>query len=207
MGVTQSTTLNDDTEGIATGSVYGDRGDGTSEWHQFAKIRDVDAKGILKLEDAAHASGDAGVFVLGVRNDARASFGADLDYSPIAVTPAGAGYAALIPEATSAWALSNAQAFAVTNLVIKGTAGKLFKLFAQNDNAAARYIQLHNAAALPADTAVPIFSIKLAIGEGREIDFTQFGRYFSTGIVVCNSTTSATKTIGAADSNFTALYL
>jgi hypothetical protein len=39
-----------------------------------------------KAEDAGHASGDTGVFALGVRNDADADFtSTDLDYSPVAV--------------------------------------------------------------------------------------------------------------------------
>lgn len=44
---------------------------------------------ILKLEDAPHASGDAGVMALGVQNSAFATFGADLDYSPLATGRAG----------------------------------------------------------------------------------------------------------------------
>lgn len=45
---------------------------------------------IWKAEDAAHTTGDLGVQVLGVRNDAGASFsGTDLDYTPVATTAAG----------------------------------------------------------------------------------------------------------------------
>lgn len=238
MGVLQSTSLNTDTNGVATASEYGDRGDGTSAW--FTRIQSAvmgakadaavtnpataatqvailkglltllanSAAGILKSEDAGHTSGDAGVMSLSVRNDAKAAIaGTDLDYMPQTVTANGAVYAAMVAEASSAWALSSAQAMAAASLVIKASAGRLYKLFAQNDNAAARYIQLHNTTSVPADTAVPVWSIKLAIAEGREFDFGPFGRYFSTGICVNNSSTSGTKTIGAADSNFTALYL
>lgn len=43
-----------------------------------------------KAEDAAHSSGDTGVFALGIRNDADATFvGTNLDYSGIAVDIAG----------------------------------------------------------------------------------------------------------------------
>jgi hypothetical protein len=43
-----------------------------------------------KAEDAAHVSGDTGVFILGVRNDANAALtSTDGDYSPIAVDSAG----------------------------------------------------------------------------------------------------------------------
>jgi hypothetical protein len=43
-----------------------------------------------KAEDAAHTSGDVGVFILGVRNDNNTTYGADNDYSPIAVSASGA---------------------------------------------------------------------------------------------------------------------
>lgn len=44
------------------------------------------AANLGKAEDAAHASADVGVFVLGVRNDVQTTFtSADADYSPIAV--------------------------------------------------------------------------------------------------------------------------
>lgn len=61
-------------------------------------IGDVDVTSVVpgtgatnlgKAEDAAHASGDVGVMVLGVRNDADASFGADLDYTPITTDSGG----------------------------------------------------------------------------------------------------------------------
>lgn len=48
------------------------------------------ATNLGKAEDAAHASGDVGVMLLGVRNDANAAFvGTDLDYTPLAVDSAG----------------------------------------------------------------------------------------------------------------------
>lgn len=60
----------------------------------------IDAQGRLRvvadvgdfsyLEDSAHASGDNGAFILGVRNDANATLtSADGDYSPFAVDSAG----------------------------------------------------------------------------------------------------------------------
>lgn len=47
------------------------------------------ATALGKAEDAAHASGDTGVMMLGVRNDADASFGADLDYTPLTTDSGG----------------------------------------------------------------------------------------------------------------------
>jgi hypothetical protein len=49
------------------------------------------ATGLLKLEDAAHASGDAGVAAWGVANTALAAFGANGDYTPHATSTKGVG--------------------------------------------------------------------------------------------------------------------
>lgn len=164
---------------------------------------------LLKLEDAAHASGDAGVMALGVRNDARTTLaGTTGDYSPLAVGPAGGLYAAQIPNAESGWSLSSSDSTALeASRVIKSSAGKLYRLQCLNTNAAVRYLQIFNSTTLPADATVPVFTIPVGIGAFVELDFTSMGRYFSTGIVVCNSSTIGTKTIGAADSWFNALYL
>lgn len=53
-------------------------------------FRQSAGKSILKQEDIAHASGDAGVMMLGVANVTASSFAADGDYTPIAVAQHGA---------------------------------------------------------------------------------------------------------------------
>jgi hypothetical protein len=47
------------------------------------------ATNLGKAEDSGHTTGDVGVMALGVRNDADASFGADLDYTPLSVDSGG----------------------------------------------------------------------------------------------------------------------
>lgn len=47
------------------------------------------ATSLGKAEDGAHTSGDVGVMTLAVRNDANATFGADLDYTPLNVDSSG----------------------------------------------------------------------------------------------------------------------
>ena len=80
--------------------------------------------------------------------------------------------------------------------------GVLYGLDAYNGNAAARWIQVFDSAALPADTAVPMLTIPVAIGASVSRDFGSFGMSFLKGLWVCNSSTGPTKTIGAADSLF-----
>jgi len=52
-------------------------------------IPGVTATALGKAEDDGHSSGDVGVMALAVRNDAAASFGANLDYAPLTVDSVG----------------------------------------------------------------------------------------------------------------------
>lgn len=91
----------------------------------------------------------------------------------------------------------NTSAYAAS-LVVKASAGKLFEIRGYNSLASAQFIQVHDAASLPADTAVPEEIITVPASSNFNIVFST-GKSFSTGIVVCNSSTGPTKTIGAAD--------
>lgn len=106
----------------------------------------------------------------------------------------------LIPGASAAAAPLNSTSVALeTNRVIKATAGTLYGLSGINNAAFGQYIQLHDAAALPADGAVPSVVVFVPAASNFSLDYEDLGRRFSIGIVACNSTTLATKTIGAAN--------
>ena len=94
---------------------------------------------------------------------------------------------------------TNTTAALATGLVVVASPAKLFKINALNTNAAARWIQIFDAAAMPADATVPLISIPVGIGAAVSESWPD-GRPFKNGICICNSTTAATKTIGAADS-------
>lgn len=169
------------------------------------------ATGALALghsEDAVAGSGDFGVMALGVRNDTLAAKNADGDYGAIALGQGGEQY--VTPSASAALAASapsNATTTAyAASLVIKGSAGALFGITGYNSLASAQFIQLHNASSLPADAAVPVVVIAVPASSNFSIDFGVYGRWFTTGIVVTNSTTGPTKTIGAANCWFDAQY-
>ena len=91
----------------------------------------------------------------------------------------------------------NTTAYAAS-LVVKASAGKLFEIRGYNSSASAQFIQVHDAASLPADTAVPEEMITVPASSNFNIVFST-GKSFATGIVVCNSSTGPTKTIGSAD--------
>jgi hypothetical protein len=88
--------------------------------------------------------------------------------------------------------------------VIKSGPGDLI-LFMGYNSGSEQFIQVHNAASLPANAAVPVVSFKVSSGQNFSLAIPSDGMRFTTGIVVCNSSTAATKTIGAADCLFNAV--
>lgn len=90
--------------------------------------------------------------------------------------------------------------------VIKSGPGLLFGFSVYSSNVAAQFIQLHDSATLPADTAIPVAVFTIATIANLGVSYIFPGRFFSRGIVICNSTTGPTKTIGAADCFFDAQF-
>lgn len=104
-------------------------------------------------------------------------------------------------------AASNATTSALAaSLVAKASAGVLLGFQGVNTSGSAQYIQVHDAASLPLNGAVPKLLITVPAGENFSLDLGR-GRVFSTGIVLCNSSTAATKTTGSADCWFDVQYL
>lgn len=91
------------------------------------------------------------------------------------------------------------------SLVVKATPGLCFGLCGYNSGSA-QFVQLHDAASLPANAAVPVFTILVPATSNFAVDFGTYGRQFTTGIVACNSSTGPTKTIGSADCWFDVQY-
>lgn len=71
-----------------------------------------------------------------------------------------------------------------------------------NTKASAQYILGFDANTIPADTAVPLFAWNLAAHAGVVFGWQPNGRQFQTGLVLCNSSTDSTKTIGSVDCLF-----
>ena len=97
-------------------------------------------------------------------------------------------------------------AAAAASGVVKGGPGAVFGWTITNTNAATRWVQFFDATTVPADTAVPLITIQLTTGATSLVTLIR-PRLFFKGIVVCNSSTSATKTVGAADSFFDVQYV
>jgi len=90
--------------------------------------------------------------------------------------------------------------------VIKSSQGGLYSLTGYNSLASPQFIQFHDAAALPADAEVPANIFSDSAKPPFFYELGDFGRLFIKGIVVCNSSTGPTKTIGANDCWFNAQY-
>jgi len=165
------------------------------------------ALGLMKLEDTAHTSGDAGVMGLAVRMDTGSTLaGTDGDYTPLQVDAVGS-LRVVLPAPAAAEVILNATTTAyAASLVVKATAGKLLGFQGYNSLATAQFIQVYDSATLPADAAVPEVVIVVPGKSNFSISFG-VGRLFATGIVIGNSATGPTKTIGAADCWIDAQYV
>jgi hypothetical protein len=88
-----------------------------------------------------------------------------------------------------------------------GGGSRLFGFSGYSSNVAAQFILVFDTNRLPADGAHPVMVIPVAAASVFSAYFGSIGRWFSRGIVLCNSTTGPTKTIGVADTWFDVQYL
>lgn len=87
--------------------------------------------------------------------------------------------------------------------VAKASAGVFYAL--HGHSTVDQFVQLHDAASLPADPAIPKISFAVAANENFYFEPDE-PIYFSAGIVVSNSSTLATKTIGGSTCWFNLQY-
>lgn len=91
--------------------------------------------------------------------------------------------------------------------VVKSGAGLLYGFSGFNNKAGSQFIQVFDASAVPADGAVPVFVMTVPTVANFSVSWGTVGRAFSRGIVLVNSSTAATKTVGSADCWFDVQYV
>lgn len=187
-------------------------------------------------EDTAHTTADYGSQVLTVyKTTAAQQAGTDGDYAPLLTNSTGHLHTAdgFAPQAedntngviatmvkplavtTYAWTMDRSTALEASS-VTKASAGVIRAMSGRIDSTHATgtyYIQILNAASLPADGAVTTLAHPLKIqhtagtDSNFSMDFTQNGIYASTGLVWCISTTEFSKTISGAFVSASVLYV
>lgn len=93
---------------------------------------------------------------------------------------------------------------AAASIIVKTSPGLLFGFTVSS--VAAQFILGFDASALPADTAVPLFSFPVAATSTAAVQWIP-PRSFRDGLVLCNSSTQNAKTIGSSDCIFDVQYL
>jgi hypothetical protein len=99
----------------------------------------------------------------------------------------------------------HSNAYAASIAVLSGP-GLLYGFAVYNSNAATQFIQVHDSEVLPPEGAVPVMFWPVATVSTFSLSWLP-GRSFQRGVVICNSSTGPTKTIGAADCFFDAQYV
>ncbi len=122
--------------------------------------------------------------------------------SPVVIASDQSALTVFFSPATSASTIVYA-----ASLVVKATPGTLYGFSVYNSKASAQWIQVHNATALPSNTAVPIITLVVAATSNLGVSFGPRGLTFGTGITIGNSTTGPTLTTGSADCWISAEYV
>lgn len=158
----------------------------------------VAATNLGKAEDAIHTSGDTGVAVWGVRNEAGTVFtSATGDYSPIAVDSVGNVGMTVIPKTSVAAAPTKFRVVSLnsTNATSQKVGNaNLYQIIVTNTNAAVRFVKFYDKASVPTvGTDVPTMTLGFATGT-TPINLEKMPESFTLGLAFAMTT-------GAADSD------
>lgn len=86
--------------------------------------------------------------------------------------------------------------------LIKAGPSMLYGFSGFNSKGSAQFIQVYDAVQLPADGAIPVVVLTVSATANFSYNPGVYGRRFANGIVIANSSTGPTKTIGSADCFF-----
>lgn len=138
---------------------------------------------------------------------------ADLtETQPVSIDQATPGTTNLVqnkemPDATSTFNPTNATSTAYeASRVVKASAGTLYSVTGYNSKTSAQFIMVFNATSLPANGTAATVMFTVPASSNFSYSADKFGRFFSIGITVANSSTGPTITVGSADCFFDCQY-
>ncbi len=103
---------------------------------------------------------------------------------------------------------ANASSVKLASSIVAATSNvRLYGFTVTNTNAAAQFAMAFDGLKVPSNGAIPLWAISVPAGDAKGIYFGSVGRTFDNGIVLTNSTTQTSLTIGAADCLFDVQYL
>ena len=155
----------------------------------------------------SHPVTNAGTFAVQATQAGTWNIGSITSLPALAAGTNNIGSVSLSPNALVANAPTNASTTAyAASLIVKASAGVLYIITGFNSRSSGQFIQIFDSATLPADTSVPKVIFYVESNSNFSFDLGAYGRAFSSGIVICNSSTGPTKKIGAADCWFDVQY-
>ena len=175
---------------------------------------------IVKLEDAQHSTGDAGVMPLAVRNDTLAALATtDGDYAPLQVDANGALYSSVtntgtfavqatpVAAATGGCTIFRSLDLDESEEEVKGSAGTVYGFTVFNMTAATLFLKFYNAtaASVTVGTTTPVLTYPIPTlgdtnGTGVQVSIPN-GAEFGTAITAAVTTALADNDTGAPGAN------
>lgn len=89
---------------------------------------------------------------------------------------------------------------------VNSGATQLYGFAGTNTKASSQFILAFDATSVPANGAVPVFVLTAAASSDFWVSWAPAWRNFTEGVILCNSSTASTLTIGSADCWFDAQY-
>jgi hypothetical protein len=94
-----------------------------------------------------------------------------------------------------------------SSIVAMVGAGRLLGFSVSNTKVSSQFIQVFDLGALPTNGAIPVQSIDIATVVAKAVSFAYDGRWMTRGIVIANSSTQGSLTLGSADCLFDVQYV